>query len=125
MNLKHLSNYTVVFMNEVISVFGDLHVFGYNFLRLTADMAEWSDKTFGLANWMSCLNHLESEINEVRADPANIEEWADCCMLVIDGARQCGHSLPALLAACKRKHEINKGRRWVPDERGFYHHAED
>ncbi len=80
---------------------------GALFSRLRA----FQDKTFPEATAASCAAHLAEEVEEVVADPSAGEEWADCLMLVLAGARLAGVDL---YAETERKLEINEGRTWRP-----------
>ena len=69
----------------------------------------FSAKTFGPSpnRYIGVLKHLELEIEEVRRDPTDAEEWADLIHLVVDGmlrATGCsGEDFVKVLEAKARK----------------------
>lgn len=83
------------------------------FTNLVNEQAVWSDAAFGTPQEHShkgCLDHLIKEANE--AMDGDIEEFADCLLLVIDGARRAGHSFDALAAAAYDKLQVCKVKKW-------------
>ena len=78
----------------------------------------WSEATFGTGyRYEQVLRHMEKEIAEVRANPADLEEWIDLMMLAFDGAWRSGASLGQILEALNKKQDKNKAREWVvPDD---------
>lgn len=89
---------------------------------LASDQSQWSQATFGadsVRGPMGALKHLEREAKEAQADPTNIEEYADCFLLILDAARRAGIKPIELMKAAQAKMEINKARQWpkpVDDE---------
>ena len=80
--------------------------------ELVAEIGAWQDATFcpdGEYRGAGIVAHLRKEIEELAANPRDMEEVADCVLLLIHLARQNGGGLEA---AVRRKHEINKARRW-------------
>jgi hypothetical protein len=79
-------------------------------------IGEWSDSVFGEARGPEgALHHLELEIQELNAEPYQIEEYADCLMLLFDAARMAGFGLEDLEIALQMKLEKNKRRKWGRD----------
>ena len=84
--------------------------------------AQWSHKVFGPSSVrgpLGPLKHLAKEALEAQANPADLEEYADCLFLVIDSCWRAGFTFDELLEACWRKLEKNKARVWSvgsPDE---------
>lgn len=77
----------------------------------------FSEKTFGPgARANGVLNHIESEIGEVRANPTDVSEWIDIILLAFDGAWRTGHSPEEIVAALEAKQTKNESRTW-PDWR--------
>jgi hypothetical protein len=58
------------------------------------------------------LRHLEKEARETQAAPDDIEEYADCFLLILDAARRAGISPQQLVEAAQRKMVINRQRTW-------------
>jgi hypothetical protein len=80
---------------------------------IIARQHEWSQRTFGThTDTEGNCKHIESEIAEARANPADVFEWVDIAMLAIDGALRNGHSPKAICTAYREKVEINIIRKW-------------
>jgi len=63
------------------------------YLELKDNHIPWSKITFGNGPRVEgILKHIESEIEEVRANPEDIREWIDIVILALDGAWRSGHS---------------------------------
>jgi hypothetical protein len=62
------------------------------------------------------LDHIQKEIAEVRAEPADASEWADIVILAFDGALRQGITGQSILDAILLKQIKNENRRW-PDWR--------
>lgn len=91
------------------------------------DAAEWSLRTFGIRKVTGPLNHLKSEIDEIIADPTDVEEFADALILLQDAAWRSGHKMSEIFEAALAKNEKNKKREWPPrgqvNEQGFTEHV--
>lgn len=62
--------------------------------QLVEAQREFSVKAFGDHNITSGVHaHLLEEIKEVRLDPQDLTEWADCFILALDGAHRTGTPL--------------------------------
>lgn len=88
---------------------------GEQLSALAKDQAEWSQATFGSDQErgpLGALRHLEKEARETQAAPDDVEEYADCFLLILDAARRAGISPSQLVAAGRRKMEINRQRTW-------------
>ena len=82
---------------------------------LAKDQSEWSQATFGTDQErgpLGALRHLEKEAVETQAAPDDIEEYADCFLLILDAARRAGISPLQLIEAAQRKMVINRQRTW-------------
>lgn len=82
---------------------------------LWSAQSEWSQRTFGadaLRGPVGALRHLQRECDEAIADPADIVEFADCLILLLDATRRAGHTLDGLVSAAERKAAINRARTW-------------
>ncbi|QNJ59132.1 hypothetical protein [Vibrio phage vB_ValS_PJ32] len=65
-----------------------------NIKQLLKAQREFSVKAFGDHSFTSGVyKHLLKEIDEVRAAPKDIEEWADCLILALDGAHRARYNL--------------------------------
>lgn len=64
-----------------------VHNNGLNFVDFVNEHWEWSRDTFGPSplRWEGAVNHLAKEIEEIKRDPSDPEEWVDALHLVIDG----------------------------------------
>ncbi len=75
----------------------------------------WSYTTFGPSeDGYGCAAHLAKEAEEVKDNPSDILEWADCFMLLVDGARRSGYSFQELMEAVEHKFAICQTRKWLP-----------
>ena len=93
--------------------------------ELQDDIGEFTTKTFKNASARSKALHLSEEAIEAADDPADIIEWADCMILLLDGARHAGFSTEDLYHAVLQKMEINKKRKWgSADAEGVVRHIE-
>ena len=82
---------------------------------LAQDQSEWSQATFGTDQErgpLGALRHLEKEAVETQAAPNDIEEYADCFLLILDAARRAGISPLQLIESAQRKMVINRQRTW-------------
>lgn len=78
---------------------------------------EFSARTFGPgARTRGVLDHIEKEMREVEADPADLNEWIDIVLLALDGAWRAGHSPESIAEALASKQSRNEARQW-PDWR--------
>jgi hypothetical protein len=92
--------------------------------QLQDEIGVFTEKTFPGATAKSKALHLAEEAHEAAADPGDVIEWADCLILLLDGARRSGFSTDDLFAAVQRKMEINKKRTWgAADENGVFRHV--
>lgn len=91
---------------------------------LQDDIGVFTDKTFGDSTPRAKALHLAEEAQEVAEDPADIIEWADCTILLLDGLRKAGFTTDDLYQAVLKKMEINKARKWEkPDDDGVVRHV--
>jgi hypothetical protein len=61
--------------------------------------SKWSQATFGTdaeRGPLGALKHLRKEIEEVKANPGDIEERADLVFLALDASRRAGYSYDAI-----------------------------
>jgi hypothetical protein len=75
--------------------------------------SQWSNETFGVDRGpIGALKHLEREAKEAQSKPTDLEEYADCMLLIVDAARRAGLTPTTLLALCFYKLEKCKRRVW-------------
>lgn len=88
------------------------------------EITDFADKTFGAAgDPLPPLHHLRQEVKELIASPYDALEYADAFILLIQSAKRANLSMTQLLAAAKRKHQINLKRKWgKPDANGVVNH---
>jgi hypothetical protein len=78
---------------------------------------------------MSCINHLEEEVQEMKADfekgLIRDEEIADCFLLLVGVANKAGLSYTDLMFAIENKMQVNYARKWGEvNEKGYVKHVE-
>lgn len=77
----------------------------------------FSEKAFGPGpRTKGITEHIEKELDEIRAEPTDLHEWVDVILLAMDGAWRAGHTPLAIEIAMQRKLVINQNRKW-PDWR--------
>lgn len=83
--------------------------------ELAADQAAWSQATFGSdveRGPIGALLHLEREAREAAENPADVTEYADCLLLILDASRRAGLDPLKLIRAAQEKMKVNKSRVW-------------
>ena len=78
-------------------------------------------KAFGPMRPEGIIAHITKELDEIRADPTDLEEWADVIILGLDGAWRVGYEPQEIIDAVVAKQEKNTQRVW-PDWRLFESH---
>jgi len=87
---------------------------------LLREIMSWQEITFPAATIDSVMEHLRREVAELSLNPRSGEEMADVLHLL---AALSDHACVDLVAATRRKFEINKARRWKPaDSMGVREH---
>jgi len=87
----------------------------YDLVKHLKSQIEWSYDTFGPDQRSNgVLDHITKEVEEVRQDPSDIEEWIDIALLALDGAWRAGYSPIDICNALAEKLRKNKTRSW-PD----------
>lgn len=82
-----------------------------------AHQRAWSLATFGPGpRTDGVLDHITKEVEEVRAAPDDLSEWADLVILALDGAQRTGADPQTILDAIAAKQALNEQRTW-PDWR--------
>lgn len=93
--------------------------------ELQYDINQWLDATFGEGNlrFHPVMSHLREEVEELDESDGDLEEFADCLIILFDAAMTAGFNIRTLVAAIEWKLRINKKRRWgAPDETGKVNH---
>jgi hypothetical protein len=87
-------------------------------------LSKWTSVQFPSRTTSSILNHLKKEIEEIRAEPSDVLEYADVLMLLSDAASYNEISMSEVFKKAFEKLETNKARVWgeVNDE-GFVEHV--
>jgi hypothetical protein len=79
----------------------------------------FSEKTFGPgARAGGVVAHIRKELDEITAEPTDLEEWIDVMILAMDGAWRAGYEPEEIVAALVAKQNKNESRVW-PDWRKF------
>lgn len=77
----------------------------------------FSKATFGPGRrTKGVCNHISKELEEIKANPMDVEEWIDVVLLALDGAWRTGESLEYIVEVLKSKQNTNELRAW-PDWR--------
>ena len=92
-------------------------------------VTEWQDKVFTKATPLSCVNHLEEEVGELKKDIENgkytQDEIADCFLLLFAVCNKCGLGYEDVLTLIDRKMEVNYQRKWGEvNEKDYVKHVE-
>lgn len=92
--------------------------------RFQAEVTDWAAATFGESTLRSRLLHAADELGEVAAAPGDSEEWADLFLILFHAALEEGHTVSAIVAAMRSKHQKNLKREWLPpDSDGVVRHV--
>lgn len=92
--------------------------------KLQDDIGLFADVAFENSTARAKALHLAEEAVEAADDPSDILEWADCMILLLDGARKAGFTTQDVYQAVLRKMEINKTRQWgARDKDGIVRHV--
>lgn len=87
------------------------------------EVSEWAQSTFPHQTPASKMAHLVDEVNELKDDPTDGEEMADCFILLLNLAHMHGYDL---MEQAQRKMVKNRAREWgKPDARGVCHHIKE
>ena len=88
-----------------------------NLITYLADQQLFSQKVFGPGyRTEALLAHITKEIEEVRKDPLDAEEWIDIVTLAFEGALRTGLTPAEVCKVLEYKLDKNKKRKW-PDYR--------
>ena len=82
-----------------------------------ARQMRWSHATFGPGRrTIGITAHIEKELDEIRAEPHDLEEWLDVVILALDGFWRHGGMPEDLLWRLREKQDKNFARRWPPPQ---------
>ncbi len=102
---------------------------GMQLHQIAATQEDWSKENFGPATARGPQGpsaHLKKEANELADDPYNLEEAADCFILLMDINWRAGRTIEQLLYAVQRKQKVNRNRKWQkPGQDGAIEHVRD
>lgn len=85
---------------------------GQKLRQFCNDHAKWSTETFGRRGPIGPLKHLALEVQECLDKPDDLEEYADCMLLLVDASRRAGFDIETLLDASIKKLAKCKKRQW-------------
>lgn len=92
----------------------------YDLVKHIERQKRWSEMAFGpiksVDRTNGVLDHMTKEIEEVRKNPKDTEEWIDLMMLSIDGAWRNGATPEEIAYTLEMKLKKNMRREW-PDWR--------
>lgn len=75
----------------------------------------WSEVTFGPGERNAGhIDHIRKEIEEIEAEPADLEEWCDVIILALDAAWRNGFEPEQISDMLEAKQRKNMRRTW-PD----------
>lgn len=88
-----------------------------NLIKHIQKQRNFSLKTFGPGErTIGLIDHINKELDEIKATPEALEEWVDVILLAIDGAWRVGHTPYEIAQAIETKQAKNEKRIW-PDWR--------
>ena len=89
----------------------------FDFIEFLNHKISWSAKNFGPGRrTKGIVAHIRKELQEVEANPTDLEEWADIILLAIDGAWRSGATSEQIAGMLMGKMRKNELRNW-PDWR--------
>lgn len=85
-----------------------MNLMGYVYRQI-----DWSMRTFGVGlRTVGVTEHIKKEIEEIRAEPADVKEWIDIIILAIDGYWRAGGQPADLEWFLIEKQLTNFKRQW-------------
>ena len=100
-----------------VNDFEEHYIPRWDIIELLQAQFDWQTATFGPATSDSVLgviDHLEEEIEEVKKEPKDLEEWIDIIILATGGANRAGYSPQEIMEMWVYKNAKNKARKWPP-----------
>lgn len=87
----------------------------WNLIKHLQRQKLFSETTFGPGiRTNGVLDHIQKEIEEVRKNPLDLEEWIDIILLAFDGAQRTGATPEEIVSMIDYKQNKNETRTW-PD----------
>ncbi len=80
--------------------------------KLVLEHRVWAAKQFPTQTINSKLDHVKEELDEIKANPKDILEYADVALLLLDVLTLSGFTVDDLKVAMAVKHEICVQRQW-------------
>lgn len=78
-----------------------------------AEQERFSAATFGPGMRTNGLvEHIKKELQEIQADPTDLNEWIDVIILALDGYWRHGGSPTAIMPLLSAKLDRNRTRQW-------------
>lgn len=72
---------------------------------------DFSHRAFGAGARMEVLHaHIRKELDEIAAEPADVNHWIDVALLALDGACRAGHTPEEIAVALGIKQGKNEAR---------------
>lgn len=91
--------------------------------NMVSECGTWADETFSKATPESICKHLTKEVKELSDNNNDVEEAADCILLIFHLAHKRNWNLEQ---AVVNKFIINQGRAWgKPDADGVVEHVRE
>lgn len=93
-------------------------------------ITNWQDKTFTKATPLSCVNHLEEEVGELKksieSGKVDKEEIADCFMLLMGVCNKSGFSYEDVVTLINEKYVVCITRKWGEvNDKGYVKHIKE
>lgn len=95
--------------------------------ELQTSVSDWGNKTFGSGQrFHPIIDKLREEIEELDDSDGDLEEFADCFILLLGAAAKKGFNVKTIEAAIHWKHNINIRRKWgKPSATGKVNHIKE
>lgn len=93
-----------------------VYTLDYSVVSYISEHADWSFRTFGPSTGHDTerlCRHIEKELQEIRDNPLDCEEWVDVIILAIDGALRSGHAPLVIANTLQWKQKKNMERAWT------------
>lgn len=72
----------------------------------------WQEERFPNDDVVAKLTYMMGEVGEILDRPDDIFEWADVLIFFLGASKKAGFTIEEVLAAARRKLEINRTRKW-------------
>lgn len=101
--------------DEILETVGEHYANRLDVESLVEGQREWSRRTFGEGrHTRGVVAHIRKELDEILAKPDDVVEWVDVVLLALDGAWRHGHEPAEIVAAIRKKRDLNEAREWPP-----------